>query len=257
MRRAAPRGSAEAAFAHALLDPVSPPPAHLLAPAGGDAARRFAVYRNNVVVGLIDALASRFPVVERVVGTEFFRAMARIYVTAEPPRSPLLFRYGDTFPAFVEGFPPAAALPWLPDLTRLELARGRAYHAADAIPIAPAAFTAVLAEDLARTGVRLHPSATLISSPFPIVSIWQAHQTGEEPKPPRWMPEAALVARPALAVEVHLLPPGGYRFLASLSDGAPLARAAGLAAAEAPDFDPVRNLALLIESRIAVKLVTG
>src|SRR5687768_8615978 len=113
MRRAATRGSAEAAFAHALLDPVSPVPPDVVAPGGGDAARRFAVYRNNVVVGLVDALASRFPVVERVVGAEFLRAMARLYVAAEPPRSPLLFRYGDTFPAFVEGFPPAAALPWL------------------------------------------------------------------------------------------------------------------------------------------------
>ena len=256
MSRPAAGDPAEAAFARALLDPALPAPPDLVAPGGGDATRRFAVYRNNVVVGLVDAMASRFPVVERVVGTEFFRAMARLYVAAQPPRSPLIFRYGYTFPAFVEGFPPAAALAWLADLARLELARGRAYHAADAVPLPAAAFAASAAEDLRRVGVRLHPSVTLISSPFPIVSIWQAHQAGSEPTAPRWMAEAALVARPALAVELHLLPTGGFRFMTSLSEGASFARAAELAAAEAPDFDPVRNLALLIESRVAVELVT-
>jgi hypothetical protein len=254
MRRAAPRRCAEAAFAEAVLDPASAAPLDVVAPGGGDAARRFSVYRNNVVVGLVDALARRFPVVERVVGAEFFRAMARLYVTVQPPRSPLLFRYGDTFPAFVERFPPAASLPWLADLARLELARGRAYHAADVVPLASAAFAGQTTEDLTRVGVRLHPSVTLISSPYPIVSIWKAHDAGAKPNAPSWMAEAALVARPALAVEVRLLPPGGYRFLISLSERASLARAAELAAAEAPDFDPVRNLALLIESRIAVEL---
>jgi hypothetical protein len=257
MNRAAVRDPAEADFAHALLDPDSPAPSDAVAPAGGDATRRFAIYRNNVVVGLVDALASRFPVVERVVGAEFFRAMGRLYVSAAPPRSPLLFRYGDTFPGFVKGFAPAAALPWLSDLARLELARGRAYHAANAVPVAPAAFAALAAGDLARTVVRLHPSVTFISSPFPIVSIWQAHQTGEAPEIPRWAPEAALVARPALAVEVRLLPSGGHCFLTSLSGGDVLARAAELAAAEAPDFDPIRNLTLLIEARIAVQLITS
>ena len=257
MSRAAPRDPAEAAFARALLDPASPTPPTVVAPAGLDAARRFAVYRNNVVVGLVDALASRFPVVERVVGAEFFRAMAQLYVAAEPPRSPLLFRYGDSFPVFVEKFPPAAALAWLSDLARLELARGRAYHAADAVPLPPAAFAAWVAGDLTRVGIRLHPSVTLISSPFPIVSIWRAHDAGAKPTAPSWMAEAALVARPALAVELHLLPAGGFRFMTSLSEGASFARAAELAAAEAPDFDPVRNLALLIESRVAIELVTS
>ena len=49
--------STQTAFAAALLDPDLPPPDRLIAWNGSDPARRFAVYRNNVVVSLVDALA--------------------------------------------------------------------------------------------------------------------------------------------------------------------------------------------------------
>ena len=135
------------AFACALLDAARAVPATIRGAARRRADRRFAVYRNNVVAGLIDALAQRFPVVCRLVGDEFFRAMARVYVTARPPTSPLMMLYGETFPDFIDEFAPAAALPYLGDVARLELARGRAYHAADAVPAGPQIFAGLPASD--------------------------------------------------------------------------------------------------------------
>ena len=70
---------AQSAFADALLDPARPCPPGLRTWNGSDPARRLAVYRNNVVSSLIDALADTFPVVQRLVGTEFFRAMAGVF----------------------------------------------------------------------------------------------------------------------------------------------------------------------------------
>ena len=247
----------EARFAASLLRSDLPVPAGLKAPHGGATERRFAVYRNNVVAGLIRALESRFPVVERLVGEEFFRAMAHLFVTQDPPRSPILFRYGSTFPDFVESFPPAASVPYLADVARLELARGHAYHAADICPLAPEAFAALDADALTATGVRLHPSAALLTSPHPVVSIWRSHQADGEPHIESWQPEAALVLRPGIEVEVHRLPRGGYAFLTALSQGASIARAAAIAAAEVADFHLVQNLAFLIEARAAVKLLAA
>jgi hypothetical protein len=88
----------QAEFARSLLKADLPPPSVIRSSDGADPERRFAVYRNNVVVGLVRALEARFPVVLRLVGEEFFRAMAQVYVTHDPPRSPILFRYGSTFP---------------------------------------------------------------------------------------------------------------------------------------------------------------
>src|SRR5437868_3298584 len=111
-------------FANAVLDPAIPVPSGLRAWNGLRAERRFAVYRNNVAVGLIQALASRFPAAKKIVGEEFFAGMARAYIGLHPPQSPVLLRYGDDFANFVQAFEPASGLPYLPDVIRLEAARG-------------------------------------------------------------------------------------------------------------------------------------
>ena len=103
-----PLAERQGGFAAAVLDAGAPIPPGLVGPDGKPSARRFAVYRNNVIVGLSESMKITFPAVARIVGEEFFLAMARAYVVADPPRSPMLLEYGDGFPDFVERFPPAA-----------------------------------------------------------------------------------------------------------------------------------------------------
>lgn len=249
------RHTSQDMFAASLRDPATPLPQGIVSPRGTDTKRRFAVYRNNVAAGLVRALESRFPVVARLVGEEFFRGMAHLYVTSDLPRSPILFRYGSGFPDFIEGFAPAAGLPYLADVARLELARGRAYHAADALPLEPEAFAGLDAERLAAISVRLHPSVELMTSQHPVVSIWRAHQQEGKPHIVEWGPEAALVLQPAFEVEVHRLPRGGYPFMIALKQGLSLARSATIAAAEASDFNAVQTLSVLIETRAAIEFL--
>ncbi len=115
-------GQRQSAYAAAILDPARPVPQGLIGPDGEPSAKRFAVYRNNVVVGLAAVLKAAFPAVCRIVGDEFFAAMARIYVSREPPGSPIMLDYGAGFADFVGGFEPAAGLPYLRDVARLERA---------------------------------------------------------------------------------------------------------------------------------------
>src|SRR3546814_13139018 len=93
-------------FALALLDPERAVPKGLVGPDGEPSARRFAVYRNNVFVGLTDALRAGFPCIVRLVGDDFFAAMARVFAAATPPSSPVLLHYGAEFPDFIASFPP-------------------------------------------------------------------------------------------------------------------------------------------------------
>ena len=145
----------QSTFAQALLDSSAAVPPAVRGAARRKAERRFAVYRNNVLTGLVSALAARFPVVQRLVGDEFFREMARVYVAQEPPNGPILMQYGETFAAFIDGFAAAAPVPYLGDVARLEMARGRAYHAADVVPLAAQTFTTVRADRLASTRVNV------------------------------------------------------------------------------------------------------
>ncbi len=98
------RQSFAAAFSPALLDPQSETPAAVTGPNKKAAVKRYDVYRNNVTVSLINALAAIFPATQRITGMEFFRAMARFHVRATPPTSPLLFEYGRDFPGFIERY---------------------------------------------------------------------------------------------------------------------------------------------------------
>src|SRR5260221_9988916 len=115
------------AFAAALLDPDRETPALVGVRGGKTAIRRYNVYRNNVTVSLIDALAAIYPAVQRITGVDFFRAMARFHVRATPPASPLLFEYGRDFPAFIEQYEYARSMPWLADTARIDLAWLDAY----------------------------------------------------------------------------------------------------------------------------------
>ena len=234
-------------FANALLDPEQPPPAGLGAPARVDPRRRFAVHRNNMVAGLVQALAARFPAVEKIVGVEFFNGMARAFVLAHPPRSPLLARYGDAFPDFIDAFAPAGEVAYLGYVARIEAARTRAYHAVDAIPVGVDDFAAVAADALSSMRLALHPSVEIIRSPHPIVTIW-AMNSGERPLAPidDWRSEDALVARPHLDVEVRALAPGGSQFLLALAAGRSLGEAASYALAACPRFNLTDTLAGLI-----------
>ena len=243
-------------FSRALLDPDSLVPAALTPYTARVPEKRFAVYRNNVVVGLVNALAARFPAVQRIVGEEFFRAMAQVYVRAHPPRSRLLMQYGDGFADFIATFEPAAELPYLADVARLEAARTRAYHAADKAPVDPKLLQSIDESALGDLRIERHPAAEIVRSDFPIVTIWAMNSGEREPDAIEdWRGEDALVARPQLEVYVRALPGGGAAFLSTLFDGAPLAKAVEAAMTEREDFDLVVNLAGLISSGAVAKII--
>ena len=242
----------QAAFAATLLAPELPCPPGLRAWNGSDPAARLAVHRNNVVSSLVDALADAFPVTQALVGREFFRAMAAVFVRRYPPRSRVLAHYGDELPDFILGFDPAQPLPYLADVARLERARVCAYHAADVQPVATEAMRAALcgADDLADLRLTLHPSVSVLVSAFAIVSLWAAHQTDDDSDIAAVDPdeaESALVLRAGLDVVVILLPPGLDTFIAALRQGAGLAEAAARAADCAVGFDPGTALSLLLQ----------
>ncbi len=216
-------------FIAALTAAEAEMPAGLTTHRGTRDARRFAVYRNNVHVGLVGALEKAFPVVRQLVGDAFFQIMARAYVAAEKPASPVMLEYGDGFAGFVAGFAPAEGLPYLADVARLEVALTQAYHAAEADVLDRAGLAGLDPSRLDATTLALHPAVRLVRSPFPIGTIWSHHQ--EQPVRPveRWDGEAVLVTRPDAELRSTILPPCDVPFMAALINGASLAEAAGAA----------------------------
>jgi hypothetical protein len=244
-----PLSECQTEFAAALRDPALPPPQGVFGRGGKVDVRRFAVYRNNVFVSLVEALRARFPVTARLVGDNFFRAMARVYVDGEKPRSAILAEYGDTFPAFVAAFEPALAVPYLPDVAGLEVAVSQAYHAADADPLGVEALSPFDAEALSASRLDLLPSARLVWASYPAASIWAVHQVpGAVELPQDGQPERTLVYRPDIDVRLLPLNAAEFFFVEALGSGASIEAAGTAALAVDPAFDLGRSLVSLVEA---------
>jgi hypothetical protein len=239
------------AFAPGLTDPAIAAPRDLVATPGKRVVKRYNVYRNNVTVSLIDALAAIYPAIQRITGVDFFRAMARFHVRATPPASPLLFEYGRDFPSFIESYEYACEMPWLADTARIERAWLDAYHAADLPVLATEALGDI--EPAALAGVRFkpHPAARIVRSTYPAVAIFAMNRT-EGPVSPLHSnePEDALVTRPEQEVIVSRLPPGGATFLTALLASASLGEAIAAAFEETASFDLHANLAGMISAGV-------
>lgn len=229
----------QASFARAVL---GGPPAGLLDSLVADhpsPARRLAVYRTNVHVALLRVLEGSFPATRRAAGEECFRAAAIAFLRAAPPAEPRLHAWGGAFPAWLVEHPAMAGRPWLSDLARLEWAREEVYYAADAPVLAPAALAELPQERYPALRLRLHPTARLLTSPWPIDGLWR----GEVTPPPGPAPAHVLVSRPCMAVSTLALTAGEHALLAALSADATLADAAEAALDAEPGLDLTTTLA--------------
>lgn len=208
---------AQAAFTAALLDPDLRVPENLRSFGEPGDEDRFAVYRNNVMIGLIEALRDAYPIVCRLVGDEFFGAMAGAFARSQPPSSPVMLDYGAGFAGFISAFPPAASVPYLGDVARLERGWVEAYHAAEAEPLESV--------DDASSGLDLHPATRLVRSRFAILTIWQAHLGHAEPAALE-LPELGqnvLVVRPHTEVRACCIPDAAADLIEGVAAGVPLA----------------------------------
>lgn len=211
-------------FARSFRDAIDggAAPVNATARAPDETERRFDVYRNNVAHGLSQALARHYPAVERLLGTDCFKGVARLFIDKHPPRTPVLTEWGVEFPAFLAELEPLQSLSYLPDIARIEWARSRAYHSADAEPLAPRDLNDAAQAAGDDLQLILHPSVQVLQMLTPSGSIW-ASQQPEGPAPPdasHWTPETVLVARRGLAhVITDVIPSSSGRFIAALAAG--------------------------------------
>ncbi|MEJ1169881.1 DNA-binding domain-containing protein [Variovorax sp. CCNWLW235] len=220
-----PHSRFQQAFAKALFSPTEG-----LDPAMRELAAQpaFAVYRNTVMKACIDALEANFPTVARLVGSEWFRAAAALYVNAEAPQDGRLLHYGSGFAGFLRGFEPAAELVYLPGVAQLDTLWREAHVAEDA-PAADAAWVARQSpEQMAALSLRPHPAARWAwFDDQPVFSIWERNRAqGEVTDELAWKGEGALLTRPYDAVAWQGLTQAGCVFLDACASGATLQQAA-------------------------------
>lgn len=231
-------------FADAILEPAREAAVRGVVGAGLSGAQRVQIYRNHLFVTLTDALAATFPTVRRLVGDDFFSAIARKFIAAHPPARPCLFEYGDSFAEFIEEARACRTLPYLADVARFEWDVNAAFFAADMTPLAPSALAAVPTDALPSLCLSLHPAVRLCASPYPIDRIWKTSQPGADPAERVDLGEggvALMIARRDIDVAWHRLEPVEFAFLAALDLGLTIEQAQERAESIAA-FDLVASL---------------
>ncbi len=204
-------------FTAALLNADLAIPSGMVDYQGRPAGKRFDVYRNNVVVSLIDAMETAFPAIHKLVGDEFFKAMAGIYVRAHPPTTPMMMFYGEAFPEFLESFEHVQQLPYLADVARLELQRRSSYHAADSTAISPEDLGAISPDDLMNVKLKLSPALRMLQSPYPVLSIWNMNMVEGAPQPEP-VAQTVLLFRPELDVDMVEINDATHCFISKLKN---------------------------------------
>ncbi|MEO8038509.1 MAG: DNA-binding domain-containing protein [Betaproteobacteria bacterium] len=251
----------QARFAELLGRAPARDPAEVFAGDAASLAPRLAIYRGTVQANGRKALAAAYPIIEQLVGAEFFDALGREYAKLTPSRDGDLSAYGETFDLFLSGFPHVSELPYLPDVARLEWAIHRAHYAADADKLDPVRLAGVPAEAQGRLRWRLHPACALLDSGWPLARIWEVHRadhSGDGQVAFDTRMHHCLVHRPAWRVLVSDLDEGAYAFLAAVQEGAPLERCVERALAVDGSFDLGAAIAAWIDARVIVDFfVTG
>ena len=213
------------------------------------AATAIEVYRNNYRGNLHDALAGAFPIIEQLVGKEFFRGLTREFIEQHPSRSGNLHHYGEQMAAFIAAFPPAQKLVYLSDVAALEWAYHCAYFAEDAATLDIGKLSQIPHEQYPDLILHAHPSCHVLRSPYPIAAIWQAHQPGA---PSDFHIDLdigsnmVLVNRKEDVVHVGELAEADADWLLSLQAGTPLGAATATTLERDPDFDLQAGLANLM-----------
>jgi hypothetical protein len=231
------------AFASALLadDALSaaPPELQSLVTQPG-----FAVYRNTVLKGCIDALEANFPTVDRLVGEEWLRAAAAVHARAALPTQTSLLVYGESFPQFLAEFEPARELPYLADVARVDRAWTEAHVAADGPLLDPAALASLTPGQMATTALRLHAATRWLKSDWPIYTLWQRNRSDNAASTEiEWKAEAVLLTRPHGAVECARIARAATAFLDACAAGASIEHAV----IAALDVDPATDIAALVQ----------
>lgn len=206
----------QGAYRAYLLSGDSAPLAPAIVEDAFDAGERLAIYRNNFLISLTEALKANFPVTRQLLGEDFFAEAAQRFVRAHPPRQPCLFEYGADFSAYLSALPQLGSMLWVAEVARFEFARIAAYNAPREVYLTAPQLATLSPDRLDGLPIGLARHVVVFESEAPVLALWTAHQA---PEPnlagidltPR--PRTLLICRPHLSLTVVELEPATLRFL--------------------------------------------
>ena len=202
------------AFAGVLAGGEAPALHAWITARGIDPAARLRIYRHAGYAIHVDALATGYPALRRLLGEDAFDGLATRHAAWHGSRSGNLQDYGADFADFIGAQPETAAWPWLGDVARLEWLRQEAVLAADAAPADPATLLAALAD--AKGALRLRPSVRVLRSDWAVLDLWRHALLPDTAAPGPSAAQAVLLWREQAQVAMRAITPAQAAFAQAL-----------------------------------------
>jgi hypothetical protein len=243
-------------FAAALFADASEPLGVAIRPAGVDGGARIDIYRDQLHAVFAHSLALEYPVIERLVGSQYFQRLAFEFQTAHPSRAGDLQHIGAPFAAFLQERYPSSPYGYLADVAALEWALQESMVAPAAQVFDLHALRGVDPADYAQLLFEFHPACRLVSSPYPVLDIWHANQPGRAAGETIDLASGmtrVLVHRAAGGVEFHDLSAPEFALLETLARNSCL----DIALQAAQQIDAAFDLGAALRRVVALGAVTG
>jgi hypothetical protein len=212
--------------------------------------RRLAIYRGNVQSIWTKTLLNTFPVLQQLVGDEFFTYLALQYGRQYPSQSGDLNQFGSQFSNYLSTEAAVDGYPYFAAVAALEWQLHCAYYAENIELISLPQFLSCAGDSVQSSRLLFHPAANLFQSSYAAAQVHLAHQEQviRMIDVPLDTACCALISRPKWRVELTLLDAASFRALQALQQGQIL----GDALEQAISIDSEFNVALQLQNWFAL-----
>lgn len=197
--------------------------AHIAPQPGLTPTERLHIYRRHTQGTRSNTLQAIYPMTCAILGPACFQTLARHYAQDYPATHWNLNQYGGNLPTYLanppDTFSALSNLPYLSDLSQLELLLHQAYYAAEAAAFPTTDYAALTTSEQARVRLHLAPATGLLQTRWPIYAIWQHwQQQGTLPAalPNLDTPETLCVYRAGQQPQLSRITNATYRLLTQL-----------------------------------------
>ncbi|WP_163133640.1 DNA-binding domain-containing protein [Agarivorans sp. Alg241-V36] len=135
------------------------------------------IYQNNYLLSLSEALSATYPTVQKLVGEDYFKFVAKSFILQHGHNQGDLNLFGHGFNQFLQQQDALAQLPYLADIAQLDwLIEQTAGQALPSQYFTVEALQSIPVEQLGDVVLHLAPHQSLLASQYPVFAIYQMVQ---------------------------------------------------------------------------------
>lgn len=132
------------------------------------------IYQHSAIANITNSLRLSYPVIEKLVGKDFFQLMCKSYIVIHWPTTGNMDDYGESFSSFLATFEQVKHLPYLEDVAHLEWLFHQSSLANDNSYFDWTRLAKVTSSDTLT--FLLAPTVSIMRSATPVDKIWLMNQ---------------------------------------------------------------------------------